>query len=118
MSKFKISYNSTEYRFNLHADNGEIIGRSSEGYSSKQSCLNGINSVILNSDANIIDKTSGEEASGSRYEIFYGKDDNYWFRLLAANGENILYSQSYITKQSCKDGISSVKINAPKAAIE
>ena len=36
-----------EYRFNLKARNGEIIA-SSEGYKSKASCLNGIESVKKN----------------------------------------------------------------------
>ncbi|TGK35785.1 YegP family protein [Leptospira andrefontaineae] len=36
-----------EYRFRLKAGNGEIIA-SSEGYSSKQACENGIESVKKN----------------------------------------------------------------------
>ncbi len=36
-----------EYRFRLKAKNGEIVG-TSEGYSSKASCLNGIASVKKN----------------------------------------------------------------------
>jgi len=36
-----------EYRFRLIAPNGEII-TASEGYSSKSSCINGIESVKLN----------------------------------------------------------------------
>jgi uncharacterized protein len=36
-----------EYRFRLKAANGEIIA-TSEGYSSKKSCMNGIQSVMKN----------------------------------------------------------------------
>jgi uncharacterized protein YegP (UPF0339 family) len=36
-----------EYRFKLKAPNGEIIA-TSEGYSSKKSCMNGIESVKKN----------------------------------------------------------------------
>ena len=36
-----------EYRFRLKAPNGEIIA-TSEGYSSKKSCMNGIQSVMKN----------------------------------------------------------------------
>ena len=36
-----------EYRFKLKAPNGEIIAVS-EGYSSKKSCMNGIQSVMKN----------------------------------------------------------------------
>lgn len=38
---------SGEYRFKLKASNGEVIA-SSEGYSSKKSCMNGIESVKKN----------------------------------------------------------------------
>lgn len=47
------------------------------------------------------------------YEIFLGKDSLYYFRLKAGNGEIILKSEAYNTKQSCKDGIASVKRHAP-----
>ena len=43
-----------EYRFNLKARNGEIIG-SSEGYKAKAGCRNGIESVVKNApDAKIV----------------------------------------------------------------
>ena len=37
-----------EYRFRLKAPNGEIIVTTSEGYSSKKSCIKGIQSVKKN----------------------------------------------------------------------
>ena len=44
-----------EYRFKLKAANGEIIAVS-EGYSSKTSCMNGIQSVMKNaSSAKIVE---------------------------------------------------------------
>jgi uncharacterized protein len=46
-----------EYRFNLKASNGEVIA-SSEGYSSKASAVNGIESVKKNAaDAVVEDQT-------------------------------------------------------------
>ena len=45
-----------EYRFRLKARNGEIIG-TSEGYTAKAGCLNGIESVKKNSaDAEIVEE--------------------------------------------------------------
>ncbi len=45
-----------EYRFRLKARNGEIIG-TSEGYSAKAGCLNGIESVRKNAgDAEIVEE--------------------------------------------------------------
>ncbi|WP_299221867.1 YegP family protein [uncultured Aquimarina sp.] len=46
--KFKITKRKNgEFQFNLHAGNGEIIA-TSEGYTSKQNCEKGIDSVVKN----------------------------------------------------------------------
>lgn len=47
---------SGEYRFRLKAGNGEIIALSSEGYSSKASALNGIDSIRRNADSEIVEE--------------------------------------------------------------
>lgn len=117
MAKFKINGTIGNYRFNLHAGNGEIIGKATQGYSSKDACKTGIASVKNNSAANVVDKTDNQIGTGSRYEIF-ASSNHFWFRLFAANGEQILTSEGYTTKQSCQNGISSVKINAPSATVE
>jgi len=59
MAKFEVyqSGKKDEFRFRLKADNGQII-LSSEGYTSKASCLNGIESVKKNAtDPKRITKT-------------------------------------------------------------
>jgi len=48
VGKFEVyTDKSGEYRFKLKAPNGEVIAMS-EGYSSKKSCMNGIESVKKN----------------------------------------------------------------------
>jgi uncharacterized protein len=49
-----------EFRFNLSASNGEVIA-SSEGYSSKEGCLNGINAVQRLGNSEIEDLTTATE---------------------------------------------------------
>jgi uncharacterized protein YegP (UPF0339 family) len=49
----------------------------------------------------------------ARFEIFKGKDEQFYFRLVAANNEPILRSEGYTAKAGCKNGIESVKTNAP-----
>lgn len=117
MSKFKISGSDENYRFNLYAKNNKVIGRSSEGYKTKSSCIKGIESVKQNASAEIRDLTKGEICTGSRYEVFHSSE-KYWFRLRAGNGETILASQGYTTKESCMNGINSIAENAPTATIE
>lgn len=46
---------SGEYRFRLKASNGEIIA-ASQGYTSKQSCKNGIESVAKNAPDSPVEK--------------------------------------------------------------
>jgi uncharacterized protein YegP (UPF0339 family) len=51
------------------------------------------------------------------FEWYIDKAGKYRFRLKAANGEMIAVSEGYASKQSCVEGIESVKKNAPKAKI-
>lgn len=46
------------------------------------------------------------------YELFEGKDSQWYWNLKAGNGEIIASSEGYTTKQAAKNGIRSVKENA------
>jgi len=48
-----------------------------------------------------------------KFQIYLGKDDQYYFRLFAVNGQIILGSEGYKAKSGCQNGIDSVKENAP-----
>ncbi len=48
-----------------------------------------------------------------KFEIFTGSNNQFYFRLKASNSEPILASEGYTTKANCRNGISSVKTNAP-----
>ena len=52
----------------------------------------------------------------SKFEIFQGKDSQYYFRLKAGNGQTILSSEGYKAKSGAKNGIASVQKNAADAA--
>ncbi len=49
----------------------------------------------------------------AKYELYKASNGQFYFRLKAANGENILGSEGYSTKASATNGISSVKLNSP-----
>lgn len=93
-----------EYRFRLKAKNGQTI-LSSEGYSQKQGCMNGIESVKTNSQ------------DESKFETKTTESGKYRFNLKAANGQIIGTSQNYESESGCKNGIESVMKNAPEAEI-
>lgn len=120
MAKFVIKETKTGFRFNLVAGNGEVIG-TSETYSTKAACENGIESVRKNAEvAKIEDQTveNYEKETNPKFEIYTDKAGEFRFRLNARNGENILASEGYKAKASCKNGIESVCKNAPEAKVE
>lgn len=46
-----------------------------------------------------------------KFQIYKGKNEKFYFRLNAKNGQQILASQGYASKASCKNGIESVQKN-------
>ena len=119
MGKFVVKQSKNEqFFFNLKAANGEVIG-TSEMYTTLKACENGIASVKKSCAGEIEDQTLKEPIAQKhpKFEIFKTKDGQFRFRLKASNGEPILASESYKAKDSCKNGIASVKKNAPEAPI-
>jgi len=53
----------------------------------------------------------------AKFEWYADKAGKFRFRLKAGNGEVIAVSEAYNTKDSCLNGIESVKKNAPVADI-
>jgi uncharacterized protein len=49
----------------------------------------------------------------AKFVLFKGSNQQYYFHLKADNGEKVLHSEGYTTKQGCQNGIDSVKANAP-----
>lgn len=47
-----------------------------------------------------------------KFVIKTQKDGQFYFNLVAGNGQNILKSEAYTTKPACLNGINSVKTNA------
>ncbi len=121
MGKFVIRETKTGVKFDLKAGNGEVIG-TSEVYSSITACKNGIESVKKNAVA-ANEKTEDQTVEGfekltnPKFEMYEDKGGEFRFRLNARNGENILASEGYKSKASCKNGINSVIKNAPEAPV-
>ncbi len=107
MAKFEVyqSGKKNEFRFRLKADNGQTI-LSSEGYTTKASCLNGIDSVRKNA------------ADPKRFNKTTTPTNMFRFSLTAANNQIIGVSQNYKSESGRDNGIESVKRNAPNAEIK
>lgn len=105
MGKFVITKRTNgEFQFNLKAGNGQVI-LTSEGYTTRAACDNGIASVKKNApeDGNFERKTSS--------------NDKPFFNLKAGNGQVIGKSELYESEAARENGIESVKKNAPDADI-
>ncbi len=104
--KFSIEDSSDEqFYFNLHAVNKEII-LTSEMYTTKQNCKNGIDSVVENAP------------DDENYDRLISKNDMYYFNLKAGNDKVIGTSEMYTTSSARDNGIEAVKRDAPIAEIE
>ena len=91
-----------EYQFVLNASNGQTI-LSSEGYNTRESCLNGIESVRTNA------------SDASRFEKRVAADGRPYFVLKSRNHQVIGTSQMYSGDAACDNGMASVGNHAADA---
>lgn len=104
MGKFVIKNTATGIKFDLKAGNGQVI-LTSEVYTTKAACQNGIESVK---------KNAPEDARYERKDSSSGKP---MFNLKATNGQVIGTSELYESVAARDNGIESVKKNAPDAEV-
>jgi hypothetical protein len=94
-----------QWMFNLKAGNGQVI-LTSELYTTKAACDNGIASVQANSPLD------------ERYERKESKKGEPYFVLKAANHQIIGKSEMYSSNAAMENGIESVKTNGSTEVIE
>ncbi|SKB50968.1 YegP family protein [Daejeonella lutea] len=97
--------NNGEFQFDLKAGNGQTI-LTSEGYTTKSGCENGIESVRTNSQ------------DESRFERKISANMKYYFSLKASNGQIIGTSEMYESSSSRDKGVDSVQSNAKGAKVD
>lgn len=119
MGKFVIRRTNTGIKFDLRAGNGEVIA-TSEVYSSVDACRSGIASVQRNAPAAAVEDQTKEGFATEKhpkFEIYQDKAGEIRFRLKATNGQVIAVGEAYQSLAGCKNGVDSVKKNAPDAQI-
>lgn len=94
-----------EFQFNLKSNNGLVI-LTSEGYTTKANCENGIEAV----------KRCTQD--DSNFDRRVTKDKKIYFNVKASNGQVIGTSQMYGSDFACDKGIASVRNNAADAKVE
>lgn len=53
-----------------------------------------------------------------KFQVFKGRDGQFYFRLKAKNGEIVCSSEGYTSLQSCEQGIEVIKKIARDAPVE
>ena len=105
MGKFVITLRKNgEYQFNLKASNGQTI-LTSEGYTTKAACMNGIESVKKNCKVE------------ARFDKKVASNGKPFFNLKATNGQIVGSSQMYANEKNMLNGVASVQKNAPGAPV-
>lgn len=97
---FELKKSKDKFHFVLKAGNGQVV-LSSQMYASKASAANGIESVK---------KNCGDDKC---FEHKTAKNGKFHFNLLSTNGQIVGSSQMYSSEAGMKNGIESVKKNAP-----
>ena len=119
MGKFVVSEVKTGVKFNLKANNGQVIA-SSQVYKTFKTCMKGINSIKKNAPIAAIEDQTVEDyatAKNPKWEIYLDKAGEFRFRLKARNGQIICAGEGYKQMSGCKNGIESIIKNAPDAEV-
>jgi uncharacterized protein len=95
-ARVEVLASQTGYRFNLHAQNGEVV-LSSENYTSAAGAWNGAFAI---QDA---------AALAGSFTVKTATDGRFYFTLTAENGQVVGMSQLYTAASSAEAGIKSVK---------
>lgn len=112
---YDISEHEDGFYFEMKKMNHDSLMIGTLAYETKEDCEEAWNTFLYRADSwshyNLINALDNVE-NAIRFEIFVGENDEYYFHLKARNGEIILQSEGYKTKQGCENGIRSVRENA------
>lgn len=119
MGMFTVQPMRGGYRFDLKAGNGQTVAVSPIWHTMRD-CLAGIERVRQLVEAPIEDQTVSHPVplDCPKYEIYYSdKNRLHCFRLKDTDDRILLFAENYTAKRSCKNGIRSVRNNAPEAPV-
>ncbi|WP_436924245.1 DUF1508 domain-containing protein [Halosimplex amylolyticum] len=103
-----------ETRWRLHGANGQIVADSGEGYSSRDEANVAVDRVREYApDADVLD------IGRAAFEIYEDRGGEHRWRLRHRNGNILMDSgQGYADRSGARDGVESVKRNAPNADLD
>ncbi len=112
MGKYVIRKSKVGFYFNVEASNGQVIA-TAQSYKSKPSCKAAIVALKKVANAPIEDLTvkDAPRFSNPKWQVYQDRKNEFRFRLVASNGNNLIWGEGYSTMQSCKAGVLSVQQN-------
>ncbi|MBO7121716.1 MAG: DUF1508 domain-containing protein [Treponema sp.] len=112
MGKYVIHKSKKGFYFNIEATNGQVIAQA-QVYSTKSSCKSAIEELKKWAKSPIEDLTAknGPEYPSPKWQIYENREKEFCFRLVASNGNNLIWGEGYSTMQICKAGVLSVQAN-------
>ncbi len=112
MGKYVIRKSKVGFYFNVEAANGQVIA-TAQAYKSKPSCKSAIVALKKLVNAPIEDLTikDAPRHSNPKWQVYQDRKNEFRFRLVASNGNNLIWGEGYSTMQACKAGVLSVQAN-------
>lgn len=115
MGKFVTKASGKGISFSLKAGNGEIIATSSKSYPDLDAAKAAIAAMAACAPGAALEDQTMQgfaEQQGAKFELYTDKAGEFRFRLKAEDGTILAGSEGYTKKDSCKNGIESVRKNA------
>lgn len=112
MGKYVIKKGKAGFFFNVEANNGQVIA-TAQAYASKPGCKKAIESLkkLVQSPIENLTIKDAPKLPNPKWQVYQDKKKEYRFRLIAKNGNNIIWGEGYTTMQACQSGIISVQNN-------
>ena len=112
MGKFITKILPAGIKFDLRADNGEIIAVS-EVYKTRAACEKGMESLRRYAPAAPVEDLTEEGigVANPKFQLYRDKAGFFRFRLRSRNGKIIAASEGYSTKAAALAGIESIREN-------
>lgn len=98
------------FRFSLISANSKTI-LTSKNYATLSNCKAGIETIKKNAGIHVEDQTlkKFEEKKCPKFEIYLDKADQFRYRMIAANGQNVAIAEDgYASKNGCVNGIRAI----------
>ena len=112
MGKYVIHKSKTGFYFNVEAANGQVIATAQQ-YKSKPSCKKAIEALkkLANSPIEDLTNKDAKKLPNPKWQVYQDRKKEFRFRLVASNGNNLIWGEGYSSMAACKAGVLSVQSN-------